>query len=179
MPQTTGGAGGEKDRKKKKPDGPHGRPPGVSTRPPSARIGGRPVPAAWTPEGKAAIPGTAIENRGRISIARGALSISGPEAARYPLEVAAPTVVTNKGTITAAGGNIRVDSAVRLDNVGAGRLSADGGRVFLGGTTGATVTAAATVTTGATAATTRRGIEPRRTRSSYSILCVLRGFRFW
>jgi hypothetical protein len=105
----------------------------------SARIGGRPVPAAWTPEGKTAIPGTAIENRGRISIARGVLSISGPEAARYPLEVAAPTVFTNKGTISVAGGSITLEKSVTLNNSKSGVLSAEGGTFLLGGTSGATV----------------------------------------
>jgi hypothetical protein len=106
----------------------------------AARIGGQPAPARYTPEGQTTIPGVSIENRGKISIARGNLSISGPASARYPLEVAAPTVVTNKGTISAAGGNITLERAVTVQNTGAGALSANGGRVFLGGATGATVT---------------------------------------
>jgi hypothetical protein len=105
----------------------------------AARIGGRAVPARYTPEGQVTVPGVAIENRGMISIARGDLSISGPEKARYPLEVAAPTVVTNKGTISAAGGKITLEKSVTLDNTRGGRLSADGGIVSLGGMTGATV----------------------------------------
>jgi hypothetical protein len=105
----------------------------------SARIGGQPAAAKYTPEGQVTIPGVSIENRGKISIARGDLSISGPASARYPLEVAAPTVVTNKGTISAAGGTITLEKAVTLDNMGGGRLSADGGIVSLGGMTGATV----------------------------------------
>jgi hypothetical protein len=105
----------------------------------AARIGGQPAPARWTPEGQVTIPGVSIENRGKISIARGDLSISGPAPARYPLEVAAPTVVTNKGTISAAGGKITLEKSVTLDNTGGGRLSTDGGIVSLGATTGATV----------------------------------------
>ena len=105
----------------------------------SARIGGQPAPAKYTPEGQVTIPGASIENRGKISIARGDLSISGPAPARYPLEVAAPTVVTNKGTISAAGGRITLEKAVTLDNTRGGVLSAAGGIVSLGATTGATV----------------------------------------
>jgi hypothetical protein len=105
----------------------------------AARIGGRAVPAQWTPEGQVAIPGAAIENRGRISIARGDLSITGPNPARYPIEVAVPTVIKNKGTISAAGGHITLEKSVTLDNTGGGGLTVGGGVVSLGGMTGATV----------------------------------------
>jgi len=105
----------------------------------AARIGGQAVPAKWRPDGTVEMPSGSIENRGRISIARGELSIAGPAAARYPIEVAVPTVVSNKGTISAGGGRITLEKGVTVDNTGGGRLSADGGVVSLGGMTGATV----------------------------------------
>jgi hypothetical protein len=105
----------------------------------SARIGGQPVPANWRPDGTVPMPSGSIENRGRISIARGALSITGPGTPRYPIEVAVPTVVSNQGTISADGGWITLERAVTLDNTGGGKLSAGGGIVSLGGMTGATV----------------------------------------
>jgi hypothetical protein len=86
-----------------------------------------------------AMPAGAIENRGRISIARGDLSITGPEPPRYPIELATPTLLTNKGMISAAGGNITLEREVTVQNTGAGAVTADGGRVFLGGSTGATL----------------------------------------
>ena len=107
----------------------------------AARIGGRAAPARWTPEGQTTIPGVSIENRGRISIARGALSISGPDAARFPIEVAAPTVVTNKGTIAAGAlARITLEKSVTVDNARGILATEGGGLMYLGGTTGATVT---------------------------------------
>src|SRR4029077_14354505 len=105
----------------------------------TARVGGQAVPADRSPDGTVAMPSGAIENRGRISIARGELSICGPNPARYPIEVAVPTVIKNKGMISAAGGHITLEKSVTLDNTGGGGLTVGGGVVSLGGMTGATV----------------------------------------
>jgi beta-lactamase regulating signal transducer with metallopeptidase domain len=91
----------------------------------TARIGGQAVPAVRSPDGTVAMPSGAIENRGRISIARGELSICGPNPARYPIEVAVPTVIKNKGTISAAGGHITLEKSVTLGQHR--RRRADGG----------------------------------------------------
>jgi hypothetical protein len=50
-----------------------------------------------------------------------------------------PTVIKNKGTISAAGGHITLEKSVTLDNTGGGGLTVGGGGVSLGGMTGATV----------------------------------------
>jgi hypothetical protein len=73
----------------------------------SARIGGIAISRSATSEGTLLLPAGSIENRGRISIARGNLSIAGPGTPRYLIGIATPTLVSNKGTISAAGGASR------------------------------------------------------------------------
>ena len=68
----------------------------------SARIGGIAIQRSADSDGNLRMPAGAIENRGRISIARGNLSITGPGTPRYVLGISTPTVVTNKGAISAS-----------------------------------------------------------------------------
>ena len=107
----------------------------------SARIGGIAIPQSYGYDSKPLRQAAgSIENRGRISIARGVLSIAGPEAARYPIESATPTVVTNKGTIAAGAlGRITLEKSVTVDNARGTLATEGGGLMYLGGTTGATV----------------------------------------
>jgi len=107
----------------------------------SARIGGTVIPQSFSPDGKGRQAAGAIENRGRISIARGGLSIAGPAEPLYLIQVATPTVVTNKGTIAASAlGRITLEKSVTVDNGARGILATEGGGLmYLGGTTGATV----------------------------------------
>ena len=107
----------------------------------AARIGGTVIPLAFGYDGKPLRQAAgSIENRGRISIARGNLSISGPAEPLYLLQTATPTVVTNKGTIAAGAlGRITLEKSVTVDNARGILATEGGGLMYLGGTTGATV----------------------------------------
>ena len=107
----------------------------------SARIGGTVIPLAFGYDGKPLRQAAgSIENRGRISIARGNVSIAGPAEPLYLLQTAVPTVVTNKGTIAAGAlGRITLEKSVTVDNARGILATEGGGLMCLGGTTGATV----------------------------------------
>jgi hypothetical protein len=86
----------------------------------------------------ARFPGSFV-NRGRLNVLRGSLAIGWSGPGVLSGRIVPPAVVTNRGTISAGGGTITIEKGATVDNAG-GVLSADGGKVNLGGATGATVT---------------------------------------
>jgi hypothetical protein len=85
----------------------------------------------------ARFPGSFV-NRGRLRVLRGSLAIGWNGPGMLSGRIVPPVVVTNRGTISAGGGTITIEKGATVDNAG-GVLSADGGKVNLGGATGATV----------------------------------------